>query len=296
MARVAQAGWLLLALLLAPAQAAQAAISVRDGADQWLTLPASARRIVSLSPHATEMLYAIGAGSRLVATVDYSNYPPAARQLPRVGGYSGVSLEAVMRQQPDLVVAWQDGGNPRELQRLRQLGVPVFISHPLQLEDVAREMRSLGQLTATQAPADAAASHYRQRLQQLRQRYARRPPLTVFYQISSAPIFTVSQRSFMGSVMQLCGGRNVFGGLAQAAPQVSMEAVVAAQPQVMLAGRADILRMWDRWPALPAVAKATRYVVDEDLLTIPGPRLLDGAVAMCATLDTARRSLGLTLD
>lgn len=293
MTRFGYAGWLLLALLLAPAQAA---IVVRDGAGQGLTLPASAQRIVSLSPHATEMLYAIGAGSRLVATVDYSNYPPAARRLPRVGGYSGVSLEAVMRQQPDLVVAWQDGGNPRELERLRQLGVPVFISHPLQLEDVASEMRSLGQLTATQSQADVAASRYRQRLQQLRQRYAHRPALTVFYQISSAPIFTVSQRSFMGAVMQLCGGRNVFGRLAQAAPQVSMEAVVAAQPQVMLAGRADILRMWDRWPALPAVAKATRYVVDEDLLTIPGPRLLDGAVAMCATLDTARRSLGLTLD
>lgn len=283
--------WLLLCAGLA-----QAAVSAPDASGKVLTLPGPARRIVSLSPHATEMLYAIGAGSRLVATVDYSNYPPAARQLPRVGGYSGISLEAVMRQRPDLVVAWQDGGNLRELERLRQLGVAVFISHPLQLDDVASEMHSLGQLTSTQPQADAAASRYRQRLQQLRQRYARRTPVSVFYQISSAPIFTVSQRSFMGSVMQLCGGRNVFGGLAQAAPQVSMEAVVAAQPQVMLAGRADILRMWDRWPALPAVAKATRYVVDEDLLTIPGPRLPDGALAMCATLDTARRSLGLTLD
>lgn len=283
--------WLALCALTA-----QAAVSARDANGQRLTLPRPAQRIVSLSPHATEMLYAIGAGPRLVATVDYSDYPPAARKLPRVGAYSGISLEAVLRQQPDLVVAWQDGGNPRELERLRQLGVAVFISHPLQLDDVATEMQQLGQLSGVAAQAETAARGYRQRLATLRQRYARRVPVSVFYQISAAPIFTVSQRSFVGSVMQLCGGRNVFGRLSQAAPQVSIEAVVAARPQVMLAGRADILSMWDRWPALPAVAAHTRYVLDEALLAIPGPRLPQGAEVLCATLDTARRSLGLTLD
>lgn len=283
--------WLL--LCVGPAQAA---VSAPDASGKLLTLPQAAQRIVSLSPHATEMLYAIGAGPRLVATVDYSNYPPAARALPRVGGYSGISLEAVLRQRPDLVVAWQDGGNLRELERLRQLGVAVFISHPLQLDDVAAEMQSLGRLTGNPATAAAAATVYRQQLAALRQRYARRAPVSVFYQISATPIFTVSQRSFMGAMMQLCGGRNVFGSLGQAAPQVSMEAVVAARPQVMLAARADILRMWDRWSALPAVAADTRYVLDEDLLTIPGPRLPQGAAALCATLDTARRRLGLTLD
>ena len=278
------------------AMAAQAAVSALDANGQRLTLPRPALRIVSLSPHATEMLYAIGAGPRLVATVDYSDYPAAARKLPRVGAYSGISLEAVLRQQADLVVAWQDGGNPRELERLRQLGVAVFISHPLQLDDVATEMQQLGRLSGTAAQAETAVRAYRQRLAALRQRYARRAPVSVFYQISAAPIFTVSQRSFIGSVMQLCGGRNVFGGLGQAAPQVSIEAVVAARPQVMLAGRADVLAMWDRWPALPAVAAHTRYVLDEALLAIPGPRLPQGAEALCATLDTARRRLGLTLD
>ena len=182
--------------------AAQAAVTAPDASGKPLTLTGPAQRIVSLSPHATEMLYAIGAGRQLVATVDYSNYPPAARLLPRVGGYSGVSLEAVLRQRPDLVVAWQDGGNPQELERLRQLGLAVFVSHPLQLDDVATEMQGLGQLTGRPMQAEAAARRYRQRLAQLRLHYAHRPPVTVFYQISSAPIFTVSQRSFMGAMMQ----------------------------------------------------------------------------------------------
>lgn len=293
----ALACWLAWGLgILAAGQAQAVPLSVVDATGAKVELAEPARRIVSLAPHATEILYAIGAGPRVVATVDYSNTPPAARRLPRVGSYMGVSLEAILRQKPDLVLAWQDGGYPRELERLRQLGVPVYISHPLQLDDVASEMQQLGRLLALSAPADAAAAQYRRQLQQLRQRYAHRPLLSVFYQLGAAPIFTVSQKSFMGAVMQLCGGRNVFGNLAQAAPQVSIEAVVAARPQVMLAGRADTLAMWDRWPQLPAVASHTRYVLDEERLSIPGPRLVQGAAAMCATLDTARRSLGLTLD
>jgi len=282
--------------LCASAAMAATSLSVKDAAGNLVSLAAPAQRIVSLSPHTTEMLYAIGAGSRVVATVDYSNYPPAARQLPRVGSYMGISLEAVLRQKPDLVLAWQDGGYPRELERLRGLGVPVFISHPLQLDDVASEMQQLGRLLGSTAQADVVAGQYRQRLQQLRQRYAHRPPLSVFYQLSAAPIYTVSQQSFLGRMLQLCGGRNVFGSLSQPAPQVSIEAVVAAQPQVMLADQAGILAMWTRWPSLPAVAKGTRYALQADLISIPGPRLVDGAALVCATLDKARRSLGLTLD
>ena len=282
--------------LCASAAMAATSLSVKDAAGNLVSLAAPAQRIVSLSPHTTEMLYAIGAGSRVVATVDYSNYPPAARQLPRVGSYMGISLEAVLRQKPDLVLAWQDGGYPRELERLRGLGVPVFISHPLQLDDVASEMQQLGRLLGSTAQADVVAGQYRQRLQQLRQRYAHRPPLSVFYQLSAAPIYTVSQQSFLGRMLQLCGGRNVFGSLSQPAPQVSIEAVVAAQPQVMLADQAGILAMWTRWPSLPAVAKGTRYALQADLISIPGPRLVDGTALVCATLDKARHSLGLTLD
>ncbi|WP_230369982.1 cobalamin-binding protein [Paludibacterium denitrificans] len=229
-----------------------------------------------------------------MATVDYSNTPAAARRLPRVGSYTGISLEAVLRQRPDLVVAWQDGGSPRERERLKAMGVAVFVSHPLRLDDVAREMLLLGQLTGTTAPARQAAQAYRQQLATLSARYARRPPVSVFYQVSALPLFTISQSSFLGAVINLCGGRNVFGQLTQPAPQVSTEAVIAARPQVMLAARQADLAMWNRWRSIPAVAHGTRYAVDDSTLTIPGPRLMQAAAALCTTLDTARRQLGLT--
>jgi iron complex transport system substrate-binding protein/vitamin B12 transport system substrate-binding protein len=282
----------MLCLLTAAAQAQ--ALSVRDATGATVTLKQPAKRIVALAPHAVEMLYAAGAGGALVAAVDYSDFPPAAKKLPRVGGLTGVSLENILRQHPDLVVAWVDGANPRDIARLKSLAIPVYQSRPLQLDDVAREIETLGVLAGHAASAAAAAEAYRAKLTSLSAHYAKRTPLTVFYQVSRVPIFTISNRSFIGQIIQLCGGRNVFGALTLPAPQVSTEAVVAARPQVMLADNAAILAGWSRWQAIPAVAHRTQYVLPADPLNRPGPRLVEGAAAVCRALDTARLRLGLT--
>ncbi|RXZ43957.1 cobalamin-binding protein [Crenobacter cavernae] len=283
-----------LAALSLAAGAAQAAVSVSDATGRTVTLARPATRIVALAPHTVELLYAAGAGARVVAAVDYSDFPPEAAKLPRVGGVTGFSLEVLLRQKPDLVVAWRDGLGPREEARLRSLGVPLYISRPLQLDDVAAEIAALGQLADTVPAAQAAASRYRARLAALRQRYATRAPVSVFYQIGQTPIFTVSNASFVGQMIEACGGRNVFGALKLPAPQVSAETVVAARPQVMLADDAATLEAWSRWTRLPAVAAGTRYTLPGDLVGRPGPRLVDGAEAVCATLEKARGRLGLT--
>ncbi|KMN82518.1 ABC transporter substrate-binding protein [Chromobacterium sp. LK11] len=280
--------------LLLSALPAPAAVSVQDGSGRTITLAQPAQRILTLVPHATEMLYAIGAGDKLVATVEHSDHPDAAKRLPRVGSFTGFSLEEVMRQRPDLVVAWRDGGAPRELERLRGLGIPVYLSHPLQPDDVAKEMLALGRLTGADAGAGKAAASYRQRLADLRRRYGARVPVRVFYQVSQTPIFTISDQSFMGPLIRLCGGVNVFGELKQPAAQVSAATVVTARPQAILAGDEASLRMWRRWQALPAVAKDALFALPGDAMVVPGPRLADGAAALCLALDTARQRLGLT--
>ncbi|UTH76180.1 cobalamin-binding protein [Chromobacterium sp. IIBBL 290-4] len=282
--------------LLALSAVAQAAVSARDGDGHELTLDKPAARIVSLVPHATELLFAAGAGSKVVAAVDYSDHPEAAKKLPRVGGYTGFSLEAVLRQQPDLVVAWKDGGTPREVERLRRMGIPVFISHPLQPDDIAAEIVKLGKLAGTEAAANRAAAQYRQRFAELRQRYAAKPKVKVFYQLSQTPIFTISGKSYIDSLIRVCGGVNVFGELAVPAPQVSTAAVVAAQPQAIIAGDDATLAMWQSWRSVPAVAKGALYALPGDEISIPGPRLADGAAALCGRLDAARRQLGLTAN
>jgi ABC-type Fe3+-hydroxamate transport system substrate-binding protein len=276
------------------AMPAMAAVSARDATGVTVTLPHPALRIVTLAPSATELVYAAGGGAAMVGTVDYSDYPPAARRLPRIGGLSGQSLEAILRLRPDLVVAWQDGTQPRFLARLRAQGVAVFVSRPQALDDVARELLALGRLTGSDAVAGHAASSYRAGIADLRRRYRLRAPVTVFYQVGAKPLFTLSDHSFIGPVLQLCGGRNVFGALATPAPQISREAVVAARPQVMLAATTRELAIWDSWTSIPAVSRGTRYAIDTDLASRPGPRLIDAAQAICATLDTARQALGLT--
>jgi iron complex transport system substrate-binding protein/vitamin B12 transport system substrate-binding protein len=282
----------LLGVLLGPP--ARAEITARDGTGALITLARPAQRIITLAPSTTELVYAAGSGARVVATVAYSDYPPEAKRLPRVGDLIGVSLEAILRLRPDLVVAWKDGSSPQVLQRLRDAGVAVFVSHPMLLDDVAVEMMSLGKLGATEAVASRAAATYRAQIAALRSRYRGRPTVSVFYQMSPAPLFTVSDASYLGSVLQLCGARNLFGALAAPAPQVSREAVVAGRPQVMLAASTQELAIWDSWKSIPAVAHGTRYAVEVDVASRPGPRLAVGAQAICATLDRARQALGLT--
>jgi iron complex transport system substrate-binding protein/vitamin B12 transport system substrate-binding protein len=270
------------------------ALTVSDGTGRSVTLARPATRIVTLAPSTTELVYAAGGGGAMVGTVDYSDFPPAARRLPHVGGLSGQSLEAILRLRPDLVVAWLDGVSPQLLDRLRGQGIAVFVSHPLAPDDVAREMLALGRLAGTDAVAARVAASYRGRLDALRHRYRQRAPVTVFYQVGTAPLFTVSDHSFVGPLLQLCGGRNVFAAVPAPAPQVSREAVVAARPQVMLSATVRDLAIWDNWRSIPAVAYGTRYAIDTDLASRPGPRLVDAAQAICTTLDTARQVLGLT--
>lgn len=282
---------LLLAWLNGPALAA---LSATDGLGQRVTLEHPAQRIVALAPHAVELLYAAGAGAQVVAAVDYSDFPAEAKRLPRVGGLNQFSLETILRHRPDLVVAWADGTDPRALERLRALGVAVFVSRPLGLDDVARELEALGRLSGHAQTAQAAAADYRTHLARLAERNARRAPLTVFYQIGTAPLFTVGSRSFIDQMLRLCGGRNVFSSLDRPAAQVSAEAVVTARPQVMLATTASELAVWARWPTIPAVAHGTLYTLPADPVSRPGPRLAEGAEAVCRALDTARLRLGLT--
>lgn len=272
---------------------AAASVTARD-ADGTVTLSAPARRVVTLAPHATELLYAAGAGDTLVGTVDYSDYPPAARRVPRIGSYTGVGIEALLRLHPDLVVVWKDSVSVRDLARLQSSGIAVFLSRPTDLDDVAREVEALGTLTGHGKDARPAADAYRTRLARLRARYRDRAPVSVFYQVASDPLFTVSDKSFIGAMLALCGGRNVFGSARVPAPQISREAVLRARPQVMLSGRLQDLARWDAYPDQPAVAHRTRYAVPEDLTSRPGPRLVEGAEAVCQRLDAARGQLGLT--
>lgn len=274
--------------------AAHGEVVATDDASQIVKLPQAARRIISLSPHITELIFAAGAGGRVIAAVEYSDFPVAAKNLPRIGSYSALDLEGIARLRPDLAIAWGSGNPPAQVAQLARLGIPVFVSEPKRLEDIPATLRHLGRLAGTAAAAEAAAHGFEQRLAGLRARHAGDREVSVFYEIWHQPLMTVGGDHVISAAISLCGGRNVFAQLSQPAEAVALEAVLRADPEVIVASgmgeqRPDWLDHWRRWPRLQAVQRGNLFFVPPDLLQRHTPRLLDGAERLCAALDAARQ-------
>lgn len=294
--RIAAHGMRSLALALALGLAcgnAAAGIRLTDDAGRSVALKQAARRIISLTPHLTELLFAAGAGERVVGTVDYSNYPEQARRIPRIGDSAQLDLERIVALRPDLVLVWRDGNAQRQLDKLLQLGIPVFYNEPRRLPDIARSIEQLGQLAGTEAVALQAARAFNARLAELRRRYSDRAPVSLFFQIWDRPLLTVNGEHLISDTIRLCGGRNVFAGLESLTPAVSMEAVLASDPEAIVgmaaeAGQIGNLEAWKQWPRMRAVARGNLFLIDSDLIGRNTPRILDGAEALCEQLDTAR--------
>ena len=248
-------------------------------------------RLISLAPNLTEIAYAAGAGAMLVGTVEFSDYPAAAKTVPRVGDAWRVDPEAVLALRPDVVLVWPTGTPETTISRLRALGLNIVEVPTQSLADVPRALRQVGRLAGTSAVAERAARDFEARVAQQRAQYAKRSPLTVFIQIDDEPIYTVNGRHVISEIVELCGGRNVFAGLPQLAPAISAEAVLAADPQVILSTDdtiAEPMTLWERWPRMRAVREGHVFRLPSDLVTRASPRLAQGVEVTCAALERAR--------
>ena len=254
---------------------------MRDDYGNAVRLHSPATRIVSLAPHLTELVYAAGAGERMVGAVEYSDFPPPARGSSRVGSDAHINLESVVALRPDLIVAWPNAGSVRAINRLAELQLPVFRSEPRELEDIAATLERLGVLAGTTAHAQRAARAFRARKSELEKRYAGRPRIRVFYQVWDRPLLTVNGDHVISKVIALCGGENVFAALPLIAPEVDAEAVLRAAPEVILTSRPGAQP--------PAWLPGNRlFVVPADLIQRHTPRLLEGAEQVCRKLEEAR--------
>ena len=273
--------------------AVQAGPAVFDDAGRTIELDRPATRIVSLAPHATEQLFTAGAGDALVGTVQWSDYPDAARDVPRVGDTWNLDLERIAALEPDLIVAWRSGNQPAAVERLAALGFAVFLSEPVSLEEIGGGIRRLGVLAGTEAGAARAEAEFLGRLARLRAEYSGRRPLRVFYQIWHEPTYTVNREHLISRIIELCGGTNVFAGLDALSPRIGIEAVLESDPEVIVASGADASRpewldYWRNWPELAAVHDGQLHYIPPDLIQRHTARILDGAEAMCRILDGTR--------
>ncbi len=285
-------GWLVM-------QTAAAAVTARDDAGQIITLAQPAQRVVSLAPHATELLFAAGGAERVVGVVAHSDFPAEAKRLPVVGDSRQIDIERLLALKPDLLVVWLHGSSARQLEQLQQLGIPLFYSEPHKLDEIPDAVVRLGQLLGTDAVAAKRAAQLRQTLSTLTARYARRSTVRVFYQVWSKPLYTLNGRHIVSDAIRLCGGENIFDRLATTAPIVNIEAVLQANPEAIVAGSnlqktETGLALWQDYPALLAVKNKNLFAIDADLLNRAGPRLIDGTAALCEKLDSARNQRSTT--
>lgn len=272
------------------------ALSVVDDIGRTVTLERPATRIVSLAPHVTENLFAAGIGHRVIGAVNYSDYPDEARNIPPVGGYDNFDIETILSLQPDLVVAWKEGNQFQQVERLIKLGLTVFVNEPNRLEDVASDIIRFGILGGREDEARTVAQEYIAGLSRLRNEYSGLEKVTVFYQVWPNPLITVTDRQIIGNVIRLCGGSNIFAGLGTPTPQVGKEAVLTENPDTIIASgmneaRPDWLDEWKQWSFLKATQYDNLFFIDPDIIQRHTTRILMGSRQLCEILEQARKNI-----
>ena len=290
--RVLLCSVLRLVLLLGLINSAHSEITVVDDGAHTVRLTAAAQRIVSLAPHITELLYAAGAGHTVVGISAWSDYPAEAKKLPIIADGSRLDLERIIDLRPDLVIAWKSGSNAHQIKRLKKLGLTIFESEPRSFDDIATSIERFAKLTGS-SDGTHVAKTFRDNHERLKQRYAGKKPISIFYQIWPSPLMTLNDKHLVAEIFQLCGAVNVFGKLAPLTPSVSTEAVAKANPDAILMTDSESSGL-DRWRALPTL-KATRFdnlfSIDGTLVNRAGPRVIEGATQLCEKIEMARDHL-----
>jgi iron complex transport system substrate-binding protein len=271
-----------------------AAVEIRDDRGAAVTLAAPAKRIVALAPHLTEIAFAAGAGDRLVGVARYSDFPGAARGLPQIGDAARIDLERIIMLKPDVILAWKSGNHAGDMARLEQLGFQVFVTEPSRLSDMPRLLRAVGTIAGTAAAARRASDKFNLEIKSLLEDYGSRSPLRVFYEIWHRPLLTVNGEHMISGVIELCGGRNVFAAAPLLTPAVSVEAVLAAQPEVILGGGSagseeEFVAQWRR-KHVEKLRSIPVFYVAPDEIQRQTPRIVEGARTICEHLEQVRRS------
>jgi iron complex transport system substrate-binding protein len=278
---------------LAAVAPGHAAVSVTDDTGRSISFAHPPQRIASLAPGATEMLFAAGAGDRVVATVEYSNDPPQARRVPRIGDAAAIDIERLVGLHADVVVVWPEGGNPAQIAAVERVGLPVYRERVDAFSEFPGSLRRLGALAGTDAAADAAAHALEVELAALTRRYARARPVTVLLQIWDRPVYTVGGMHLISDSLRLCGARNVFGDLKEPAPVVDVEAVIARNPDMIIAAAppgaaAAWLAEWKPFGTLKAVRAGGLVAFEDERLTGLGPSALAATQSLCELIDARR--------
>jgi iron complex transport system substrate-binding protein len=281
----------LLILFISPLQAE---ITVTDDMGNNFSFKKPLKRIISLAPHITELLFSAGARDQIIATVSYSDYPEAAKKIPRIGSYKKIDLEKIIELRPELVIAWSSGGSLEQIKEMQRIGLKIFFSEPRKFSDIAKNIKTLGKLLGTESKANNVSNNFLQELNTLQQQYKNRSSVSVFYQVWQSPLVTINKDHLITQVIEFCGGTNVFGNLSARAPRIAIESILSINPDVIIIGindqRIDWADNWKKWPSLKAVKNQRVFTINADLIVRQTPRILQGTRLMCEYIDSVRNN------
>ena len=250
-------------------------------------------RIIALSPHLAELVFAVGAGDRLIGVSAYTDFPEAATKLPVVGDAFMLDLERLTVFQPDLLLAWQGGTPAHVIDELNARGYRVEVIRTMGLQDIPAALRRIGALTGHSTKANKEADRFVAGLDSLANLASDAAPIRVFYQVSIRPLYTINGEHYVSQLIEICGGRNIFAGLGKLAPLIGVEAVLERDPEVMLAGEdagPDAFNEWERWPTMAANRYGNQFMMPAAEISRATPRLLDAGAAICSALEEGRKS------
>lgn len=282
-------------IFLTPLVSDAGTLKLKDEVGREVTFSFPPKRIVSLAPNITEILFSLGLDEEVVGVSIHCNYPEKAKSRVRVGSYISIDFERVISLKPDLIIA-TGAGNPREMvERLERLGFPSFVIFPKRFEDVLQSIRHLGRVSAKEREALSIIESMQRRKERVAERTKTLYRPKVFLQIGESPIVTVGKGSFGDDLIRLAGGENVAGKDKEMYPRLGMEEILKRSPEVILISSMNpkgdyerILREWARWKMIPAVKQGRIHLIDSDLIDRPSPRIIEGLEEMATLIHPGR--------
>lgn len=268
-------------------------IEVLDFAEKSVVLRRPAQRIVALAPHIVENLFSIGAGDRIVGVMQYSNFPEQANDIEIVGSYESVNFERILDLDPDLIITWQTGNSQSSIQRLADLGYPIYIDQPDSVNDIAKSLRDFGTLTGLSDVAKSKAISFLSEIESFEAANKSKPVVSSFYQVWNSPLQTINGSHIISHAIEICGGENIYADEFAIAPVINIESVLERNPDVIIASgmsesRPEWLDEWIRWPSLHAVKNNNLFHVNPDIIQRHTLRIVQGIESICQQLDQAR--------
>lgn len=238
-------------------------------------------RVVSLAPSLSEIVVELNSADLLVGVLDAGDRPPAIKDLPSVGRYGQLDMERLLSLKPDLLLLWPGSVGPTQRDQLKRLNIPTFVAEPHSLEQLTAQIEAIATQLGRPERGIERARELRQNLDELRQRYRREAPLRVFYQVWDKPLYTVGGGQIISDALEVCGARNVFADLSLPAPQVSIEAVLQRDPEVILASDQPQLEAWNAWPQVAAVKHRQLLLVTDKGLERPSGQMIEATAKLC---------------